>query len=50
MDIKVDLFYKLFYKKVSGSSVKIKIMPNQLLAEELHKLIIRKSERRKVYF
>ena len=34
MDVKVDLFYKLFYKKVSGSSVKIKIMPNQPLAEK----------------
>ena len=31
-----------------GSGVESKIMPNQHLAEELHKLIIRKFEKQKV--
>ena len=37
-----SLFYKFFDKKSSGCGVKSKIMPNQELAEELQKPIIRK--------
>ena len=47
----------VFHKKSSDgavidagkSSIKRKIMPNQQLAEELHKPIIRKFEKKKVY-
>ena len=39
------MVYKFFAKKVSG----IKSMPNQQLADELHKPIIRKFKKRKVY-
>ena len=35
-------------KKTTGGAVKSEIMSNQELAEELHKPIIRKSEKRKV--
>ena len=53
MDINVDglvsLVYKFFNKKSSGSSVKSEVMSNQELAEELHKPIIKKFEKRKVY-
>ena len=38
---------KLFNKKSKGRG--IKSMSNQQLADELHKLIIRKFNRRKVY-
>ena len=40
-----SMVYKFFDKKSSGSGV----MPNQQLANELHKPIIRKFKRRKVY-
>ena len=43
------MVYKSFDKKSSGSGVKSIIMPNQELAEELHKPIIRKFEKQKVY-
>ena len=43
----VSIMYKFFYKKSKHSG--IKSMPNQQLADELHKLIIRKFKRRKVY-
>ena len=47
------MVYKFFDKKSSGSGAKhvnTKITPqNQQLAEELHKCIIRKLEKRKVY-
>ena len=43
------MVYKFFDKKSSGGVVKIEIMPNQQLAEELHKPIVRKFEKRKVY-
>ena len=42
------MVYKFFDKKVSYSGVKNKIFLNQQLAEELHKLIIRKFEKGKV--
>ena len=51
------MVYKFFDKKsallegisASGGAVKNKNMTNQELAEELHKTIIRKLEKRKVY-
>ena len=45
----VILVYKLFDRKFSGSGVKSEILPNQELAEDLQKKIIRKFEKRKVY-
>ena len=42
-----SMVYNFFVKKTSGSSVKS--MPNQQLAEKLHKPIIRKFRKRKVY-
>ena len=51
IDIKEDcevMGYNFFDKKTTGSS--IKSMPqNEQLAEEIHKLIIRKFKKRKVY-
>ena len=47
-----SMVYKFFDKKSSGSSVKSKLMLNQQpfdLAEKLHKSIIRKFEKCKVY-
>ena len=41
------MVYKFFDKKSSGSGVAAK--PNYQLANELHKQIIRKIKRRKVY-
>ena len=41
------MIYKFFNKKSKGSGVKS--MSSQELAEELHKAIIRKFKRRKVY-
>ena len=43
-----SMVYKFFDKKSKGSGVK-HILQNQQLTEELHKLIIRKSKKRKVY-
>ena len=45
------MVYKFFDKKTSGGAVKTsyEIMTNQELDEELHKPIIRKSEKRKVH-
>ena len=42
------MVYKFFDSKVSGSSTKL-IPENKQLANELHKPIIRKFEKRKVY-
>ena len=42
-----SMVYKFFDKKSAGSG--IKSMPNQQLADELHRLIIRKFKRHKVY-
>ena len=48
-----SMVYKFFDKKIAGSGVKhvnTKLAPqNERLAEELHKPIIRKSEKRKVH-
>ena len=41
------MVYKFFDKKSSGSSIANE--PNYQLADELHKPIIRKFEKRKVY-
>ena len=52
MDIDMQIFsmvYKFFNKKTSGSAVKSEIMQNQQLAQELHKPIIRKFEKRKLH-
>ena len=40
---------KFFDKKTVGGTVKNEITQNKKLAEELHKLIIRKFEKRKVH-
>ena len=40
-----SIFYNFFNKNISGSG--IKNIPNKELAEELHKLIIRKFNKRK---
>ena len=42
------MVYKYFNKKTSGGTVKNEIISNKKLAEELHKLIIRKFNKRKV--
>ena len=44
-----SFIYKFFDKKSSDSGVKNKIIPNQELGEELHKSIIKKFEKRKIY-
>ena len=46
------IFFNVLYfflKKTSGAVFKGEIMPNQQLAEELHKPVIRKLEKRKVH-
>ena len=43
----VSMVYKIFDKKSKGAG--IKSMPNQKLVNELHKPIIRKFKKRKVY-
>ena len=52
MDINVDLLqasmvYKFFDKKTSGSGIKNENISNKQLAEELHKQVIRKFNKRK---
>ena len=42
------MVYIFFDKNSSGGAIKNKIVSHQQLAEDLHKLIIRKSEKRKV--
>ena len=42
-----SMVYKFFVKKSSGSG--IKSMSNQQLADELHKLVIKRFRKRKVY-
>ena len=44
-----SLVYNFFDKKFSVNAVRIQIMLNQEFAENLHKLIIRKFEKRKLY-
>ena len=41
--------YKFFDKKSKGSGIKNEIKENQQIANELHKAIIRKFKKRKVY-
>ena len=43
------MVFKIFDKKSKGTSIKNKIKQNQKLANELHKPIIRKFKKRKVY-
>ena len=43
------MVYKFFDKKSKGSGIKNDITENQQLANELHKPIIRKFKKRKVY-
>ena len=44
------MVYKFFLiKKISGGAIKNEIISNKELAEELHKPIIRKFEKRKVH-
>ena len=43
------MVYKYFDTKTSDVAVKIQIMQNEELAEELHKSIIRKFQKRKVH-
>ena len=52
MDINVDLLQcsiHFLIKSTSGGTVKNEIISNKELAEELHKPIIRKFEKRKVH-
>ena len=44
-----SMIYKVFDKKVSGGAIKNKVTSNKELAEELHKPIIKKFEKWKVY-
>ena len=43
------MVYKCFDKNISGSSIKNENISNKELAEELHKPIIRKFDKRKVH-
>ena len=44
-----SMVYKFFDKKSKGAGIKNEIKENQQLANELHKPIIRKFQKRKVY-
>ena len=44
-----SMIFKSFDKNTSVSSIQIRNMPDQKLAEELHKGIIRQFEKRKIY-
>ena len=44
-----SIVYKIFDKKSKGAGIKNKMKKNQQLANELHKPIIRKFKKRKVY-
>ena len=43
------IFRKFFNKQPSGAAAKSEIIPNQQLADELHKLINKRFQKRKVY-
>ena len=43
------MVYRFFDKKTSDSNIENENIPNKELAEELHKPIIRKFNKRKVY-
>ena len=51
MDTKSISFYGLqvFYKKISCGAINNEIKQNQQLANQIHKGIIRKSKKRRVY-
>ena len=49
MDIQASMVYRFFDKKSNGNGIKNEIKENQKLANELHKPIIRKFKKRKVY-
>ena len=44
-----SMVYKFFHKKSKGSGVNINVKDNKQLAKELHKPIIRKFKKRKVF-
>ena len=44
-----SIVYKIFDKKSKGAGIKNEMKKNQQLANELHKPIIRKFKKRKVY-
>ena len=44
-----SMIYKFFDKKASGGTAKDEIMSSKELAEELHKPVIKKFEKRKVH-
>ena len=44
-----SMVYKFFDKKASGGTAKDEIMSSKELAEELHKPVIKKFEKRKVH-
>ena len=44
-----SMVYKIFDKKASGSGIKNGNISNKELAEEIHKLVIRKFKNRKAY-
>ena len=43
------MVYKIFHKNSLDTGVKCEIMPNQLLAEVLHKPVLRQVIKRKMY-
>ena len=45
-----SMIYKFFDRGTSGWAIKNEILSNKELAEELHKLIIRKSEKSTLIF
>ena len=44
-----SMVYKFFHKNTSRDAIKSEIMPNKQLAEELHKPVITKFEKRKLH-
>ena len=44
------MVYKFFDKKSKSGGVSIPLESNEVLAKELHKPIIRKFKKRKIYF
>ena len=48
-EMQLQWFIRFLVKKTGGGTVKNEIMQNKELAQELHKLIIRKFEKRKIH-
>ena len=44
-----SMVYKIFHKNSLDTGIKCEIMPNQLLAEVLHKPVLRQVIKRKMY-